>query len=358
VARYGVDLTRLGHAIEAARWPESQPTWCGVAAAAAVIDYHMNAPIVAQQNVATLLASPVSVSAWGTPPANRELGAGPGFAADIARDVGTDPRALAYGQAQFTTASYHAVVDYGSAYDATLHLIADLLHSHEPIHALMLRGSHSVLVSGVLASDDPLTDPSGILDLEVWDPGYGMLNQNIQYARLEVVPLDQWLTSTAYWGAPYSENRQNGVPMDPDPSVGPYAYDPSHGQPAHLWVGHRVYIRPDGAGSGPSASPAVSVDSDWALDPSGAVIAGANGELPIGYGGPTVTLAHDAPIAAALTISGKPRSLGSKASTGVPWWLALGALPLLFGGIFVYATLRAHARVRQAAEASFRRKRR
>jgi hypothetical protein len=339
VARYGANLARVGASVVAAGWPERQSTWCGIAATTAIVNYRAGFANVTQQAVARVLDNPFSASPWGTPSYQPALGPGPGSRADISRDIGTDPRALAFGQADFVRSPYANVVARRGAYDATRHLIADLLSSREPIQALVLHGAHSVLVSGVIATDDPVADPSSILDLEVWDPGYGLLGQNIQFAQMEIVPLNVWLSSRAYWGAPYAENRQGHVLDDPDPAVGPYAYDPKHGQTAHLWVGHYVYIRPEA-----SDAPAAQVSPDWALDPSGAVIAGAHGELPPGYSGPAVTLAGGEPILPPTQVG--PHA-SARESAGVPWWLALGALPLLAGGLLMFAAVRNQLRLRQ-----------
>ena len=75
------------------------------------------------------------------------------------------------------------MVELGSNYDATIHLVDDLVRTQEPISVIVFHGLHSVLVSGVTATGNPVTDPSSITGLEVWDPGYGITNGNIQSAQ-------------------------------------------------------------------------------------------------------------------------------------------------------------------------------
>jgi hypothetical protein len=349
-ARFGADLARLRAAIRAAQWPEHDARWCGVAAMAAVASYRVHgAYAVSQRDMAAYLDTSDLRSGWGSLARGPTPNLSPGFRADISRDVGTDPRAIAAGQAALGQAPYHQVIARQGADDATQHLVADLVRAREPIHAIVLHGSHSVLVSGVLAFGDPVANPDSISALEVWDPGFGLPGQNIQYAQMELVPIQQWLASPAYWGAPYSENRHGGVATDPDPSLGPYAYDPAHGQSARLWGGHYVYIRPDAP-----SDPAAAVSPDWALAPSGAVIAGARGELPTSYTGPAVTLDSGAPIPSALAAAAL--SPGAHQSSSPPWWLLLALLPLLLGGFALYAAIRAQLRLREAVvQASQRR---
>jgi hypothetical protein len=84
-------------------WPQANSNWCAVASIELVANYTYQMqsgqsyfPFHAggQQQIAADLNSAASVSQWGTPSYN---GVGPGFAADIARDFGTDPRSIAWG---------------------------------------------------------------------------------------------------------------------------------------------------------------------------------------------------------------------------------------------------------------------
>jgi hypothetical protein len=84
-------------------WPQANSNWCAVASIEAVANYTFQLQggqsyfpfhTGGQQQIAADLNSPASVSQWGTPSWN---GVGPGFASDISRDFGTDPRSIAWG---------------------------------------------------------------------------------------------------------------------------------------------------------------------------------------------------------------------------------------------------------------------
>ncbi len=278
---YGPSNSAVQSAVNAANWPQQMSNWCGIATIAAIARYRGHA--VSQQDVVTYLNSDAGVSEWGTP--SPILNEGPGFRGDIARDLGSDPRSLAASLAAMGGGGDHQVVDLRGNYDATLHLVSDLLRSNEPISVIVFHGFHSVLVSGVVATANPLTNPSSITGFEVWDPGVGVPGGNIQPDREDFVSLGTWLNSEYYWGSPYAANYLGNLAEDPDPSVGPYTYDPSKNEFGHLWIGHYVYIRPDA----PSDAFG-SVSPDWAIDPTGAVIEGFHGEAPAGYTGAVTSI--------------------------------------------------------------------
>jgi hypothetical protein len=274
--RQGADPTQVQIAIDPnhANWPQRNSNWCGIATVAAIAQFRGHA--ISQPDVAAYLNSAPAVSPWGTPSWN---GIGPGFQADIARDFGTDPRSLAVGIAAEGQGSYHQYVGLASAFDATAALAADIVRTHEPISVITQHGLHSVLVSAVWATGDPVANPSSITALDVWDPGFNANNQ-IQSAQYMQVPISTWLTNSNYWGSPYAANGSSSAPFDPDPAVGPYTFTTTH-----LWIGHYVYIRPDAA-----SDPATGVSADWPVTQAGALIPGFSGELPVGYSGPTVAI--------------------------------------------------------------------
>src|SRR5262249_52899491 len=150
----------------------------------------LDKPAISQSKLAVALDKPESVSPWGTPKPNRTIAYGPLFKSDISRDVGNDPRSIAYGQSALTASSYHAPVDRISVQDATKHLVVDLIRSKEPIHAIVYHGQHSVVVGGVWATSDPLKNPSSITALEIWDPDFGA--EPIQASQMAYVSLDNW----------------------------------------------------------------------------------------------------------------------------------------------------------------------
>lgn len=354
--RYGVDLGKTQAAVNAAGWPQQDHIWCGLAAMDAVINFDGNA--VSQHQLADFLNSDQAKSQWGAPAPDPSIAWGPGFPADISRDVGTDPRAIAYGQTVEGGHPYHTIIDRVSAQDATYHLVADLLRSNEPIHAIVFRGGHSVLVSGVYATGDPIKDPGSITALEVWDPGFGIYLGNIQQAQMTVVPIADWYTNKYYWSSPYQEDYHGAIAQDPDPAVGPYAYDPANGANTHLWVGNFVYFRADAP-----KDPAAATAQDWAFNQNDALIQGQHGEMPDGWRGGAVTMASDTLVQQpanppAQQTHSQPSSASASPSRGFcasGWcaaitrqsWVVLaaaGGLALLFGALFVAAGVRSELR--------------
>ena len=85
---------------------------------------------------------------------------------------------------------------------------------------------HSVIVSGVEATGDPLSNPNSITAIHVWDPGGGIIvNGNyvgIQALQEVVVSKSQWLSGTIPWSGasyfkyPYAANVYSGKALDPD----------------------------------------------------------------------------------------------------------------------------------------------
>ena len=278
---YGPSNSVVTAAVNAAAWPQQQSNWCGIATIAAIAQFRGHA--VSQQNVVTYLNSAAGLSEWGTP--SKVPNEGPGFQGDIARDLGSDPRSLAASLTAEGGGTDHVLVDLRGNWDATLHLVADLLRSNEPISVIVYHGFHSVLVSGVVATGNPVTNPSSITGLEVWDPGVGVSGGNIQPDREDFVPLSTWLNSQYYWGSPYAANYLGSLAEDPDPAVGPYTYAPSQGENGHLWIGHYVYMRPDA-----SSDAFTGVSPDWEISQSGQVIEGFHGEVPAGYTGPVTSI--------------------------------------------------------------------
>ena len=281
-------------AASAAGWPQRYSNWCGIATVALVANYLGNS--VSQSAIYSMLNSQQNESMWGYPPPSSAYW-GPYVAADIAGDFGTDPRSLAEGMTLATGRLYHVKVGLGSAWDTTIHIVDDLLISRQPISVFVDHGMHSVIVSGVEATGDPLANPNNITAIHVWDPGGGVNSVGIQATQEAVVPISQWLSGTIAWSgssylkSPYAANVYQGKALDPDPAVGPYAYVPS--QVNHLWVGHNVYISPL------ASSDAAGLSPDWELNQNGVLIAGLPGgtwpNLPDGYTGASVPMPSNPP---------------------------------------------------------------
>jgi hypothetical protein len=281
-------------AASAAGWPQRYSNWCGIATVALVANYLGNS--ISQSAIYNMLNNQQNESMWGYPPSSSSYW-GPYIAADIAGDFGTDPRSLAEGMTLATGRLYHVKVGLGSAWDTTIHIVDDLLISRQPISVFVDHGMHSVIISGVEATGDPLANPNNITAIHVWDPGGGVNSVGIQATQEAVVPLSQWLSGTISWSgssylkSPYAANVYLGKALDPDPAVGPYAYVAS--QVNHLWVGHNVYISPR------ASSDAAGLSPDWELNQSGVLIAGLPGgtwpNLPDGYTGASIPMPTNPP---------------------------------------------------------------
>lgn len=358
VQRYGADPAQVQAAVNAAGWPQQNRVWCGIATMTAVIDFHQKT--YSQQQVADYLNTAPAASAWGTPTPDPAIAWGPGVAADISRDVSTDPRAMSAGQAALTGVAFHQVIDRGSALEATRQLAADVASAREPVNVIVFHGGHAVLVSAVLASDNPVTDPASITALEVWDPGFGVPHGNIQMAQMVDVPIGEWLSNAYYWATPYEEGFQGTIAEDPDPAVGPYAYNPAQGQSLHLWVGHYVYIRPDAP-----TDAYHDVSADWAVNQAHVLIRGAHNEQPTGYTGPTVGFGDDTvrPGALSTATATAEATIGTASNSGndplsglcgpglcqtlfdIPLWVC-AVIPIVLVVLIVVVTLLAERKSR------------
>src|SRR6185312_15697556 len=178
-------------AASAAGWPQQYSNWCGVATVALIANY-LGASI-SQSAILGMLNDPANASQWSYPPPDPSY-YGPYVPANISGDFGTDPRSLAEGLTLATGRFYHAIVDTIGAYDTTVHIVRDLLISRQPISVFVDHGQHSVIVSGVGATDDPIKNPGSITAIHVWDPGGGVNHVGIQPHLEEVVPISAWLS--------------------------------------------------------------------------------------------------------------------------------------------------------------------
>ena len=282
---YGVNETWAQYA--AADWPQANSNWCGVANIEMIANYTYqvvaNDESVfpfgtgAQARIANDLNSAAGVSIWGTAPATS---IGPGFAADIAADGGTDPRSIAWGIAYESAYSsywrswsqrpansgsplgapaytYHDVIYHGSVSSAVAELARTLASYHLPVSVTTAHGLHSDVVSGVYSTNDPVSNyPGNITGINVWDPGVGSQWGGYQSAREVTWDTYTFETNADLWGLAYNANSG----YDPDPAQG--IYTPNSSYPYH-WITFLTAIEPDTQ---------VSISPDMALDENGAVM--------------------------------------------------------------------------------------
>ena len=288
---YVLDVTG---AAAAAGWPQQFSNWCGVATIGLVANYLGSS--ISQSAILGILNDPNNQSRWSYPAPSSAYW-GPYVATDISGDFGTDPRSLAKGMTVATGRLYHVKVDVNGAWDTTVHIVHDMLTARQPISVFVDHGMHSVIVSGVEATGDPLSNPNSITAIHVWDPGGGVNRVGIQSTQHAVVPINTWLSGAIAWSgsfylaSPYAANIYQGRALDPDPAVGPYAYKAAAGN--HLWIGHNIYISPLASNETAGLSP------DWELNQSGTLIAGLPNDiwpnLPDGYTGSSVPMPTNPP---------------------------------------------------------------
>jgi hypothetical protein len=271
-------------------WPQANSNWCAIASIELVANYtyqmqtgQSSFPFHAggQQQIVTDMNSAASFSQWGTPSYN---GVGPGFAADIARDFGTDPRSIAWGiwyeslagtlarlykPGQLSPSiaqlgyTYHNVIYHQSANLAVAGLARTLTRFGQPVIVTTAHGLHTIVVSGVWASSNPDTGyPADVNAVNVWDPGVGAPGGGYQSSRLTTWANYTFNTSVNAWGSLYSPNYfdKSKPPLDPDPGVGIYVPNSQH--PYH-WINYRVDIEPDTL---------IYLSVDYALDENGNVM--------------------------------------------------------------------------------------
>jgi hypothetical protein len=155
---------------------------------------------------------------------------------------------------------YHNVIYHGgNGIQAAVSGLARTLARYQlPASVTIAHGLHSVVVTGVYSTNDPRTSwPAGVTSLSVWDPDPGAYqgSQHVIWNYSAFTDPNQPM-----WGATYNANVINGVPYDPDPSVG--IYTPNGSSPRH-WIGNWVDIEPDVQ---------AAVSPDFATDETGAVM--------------------------------------------------------------------------------------
>jgi hypothetical protein len=157
--------------------------------------------------------------------------------------------------------TYHNVIYHQSANLAVAGLARTLTRFGQPVIVTTAHGLHTVVVSGVWASSNPVSGyPADVNAVNVWDPGVGPPGGGYQSSRLKTWASYTFNTNANAWGSVYSANPSQWGDFDPDPAVGIYVPNSTY---PHHWIGFRVDIEPDTL---------VNVSVDYALDENGNVM--------------------------------------------------------------------------------------
>lgn len=175
--------------------------------------------------------------------------------ANTSYDFGGDPRAQAFATAYETpdAAFYHEHIYHNGPEAATLGIAKALARYSEPVIAAVNHGEHSVIVAGVWATGNPLTDSNvqirALAVYNPWDQSWGAYLSRGYYTR---VSYNDWINATnlpspwkgvtSWFSQPYQSNGN----LDPDPSISTYQAGPGTLHPdAHHWIGNYVTIQRD-----------------------------------------------------------------------------------------------------------------
>jgi len=175
--------------------------------------------------------------------------------ANIAYDFGGDPRAQAFAMAYEApgNAFYHEYIYHTGPEAATLGIAKALARYSEPVIAVVNHGQHSVIVAGVWATGNPLTDDDvqirALAVYNSWDQSRGAYLSKDYYTR---VTYNDWINATdlpspwkgvtSWFSQAYQSNRN----LDPDPSISPYQAGPGTRNPdVQHWIGNYIIIQRD-----------------------------------------------------------------------------------------------------------------
>jgi len=175
--------------------------------------------------------------------------------ANIAYDFGGDPHAQAFATAYETPddAFYHEHIYHNGPEAATLGIAKALARYSEPVIAMVNHGEHSVIVAGIWATGNPLTDNNvqirALAVYNPWDQSKGAYLSKGYYAH---VSYNDWIDATnlpspwkgvtSWFSQPYQSNGN----LDPDPSISRYQAGPGTLNPdAHHWIGNYDIIQRD-----------------------------------------------------------------------------------------------------------------
>jgi hypothetical protein len=282
---YGGDTTRTNNAI-ATIWPQLRGPFCGIATAAAVVNYDDQVHGVGMrfsgrnvQNTIAYANQRAGASRWGYATPTSACGG----ITNISPDIGTDPRSIAYMAYTYTPNNvfYHDYIyrwqfanstqpSYTTqVLQATTSMARALEAWHEPVIAQINGGLHSVLVTGVYSYTDPArTYPAQIASVVYRDP---MASPSVSRFQVSLstwagggfsTPYGVYSLWSIYYGDRYTRgDRRNS--SDPEPTVG--IYRPNSAHPVHWDLGF-TWIQRDNHWANGTYSP------DYAFTSSGSLM--------------------------------------------------------------------------------------
>jgi hypothetical protein len=245
-----------------ADWPQKEDNWCGAAVLQAYIDYAWRFHhgdenhYYTQSSIWDVMRDFTSSHFFAK--GSRGIGAAlPGQVGDaadevrrlnIAYDFGVDPSALTWMMQYYGHDYYHFAIYRDGLYHATRWLLWTVEHHQEPVVAVVLHGSHYVLVIGYEAERSAV-DPNGpgeISKVRYADPLLGSGEDAYKWR-----PWDSIWPWVDTWEEFFTEYTAQG---DPDPSTGWYV------PPPDLWQGGRVTVERD------EDPDTIDYSPDWAVD--------------------------------------------------------------------------------------------
>lgn len=281
---YGADTARTNNAI-ATIWPQLRGPFCGIATAAASVNYddqvHGVGLRFVGRNVQNTIAANnqrAGASRWGFPTPTSACGG----ITNISRDIGTDPRSIAYMAYNYTPNNvfFHDYIYrwqfanstqpsfFTQVLQATTSMARGLAAWHEPVIAQINGGLHSVWVTGVYSFTNPATTyPAQIASVVYRDP-----TASPSVSRFQV-SISTWAGggfSTPFgvyslWSLYYGDRFRRGDranTSDPEPAVG--IYRPTSAHPIHWDLGF-TWIQRDSHFANGTFSPDFAYTSNGSL---------------------------------------------------------------------------------------------
>ncbi|HEU4785727.1 MAG TPA: hypothetical protein VFS83_20470 [Ktedonobacterales bacterium] len=279
--------SRAVTAISGTIWPQRTSNACGISDAIALVNYEylqighpLRFPNSSSQITVERGNQTTGASQWGyARPTNAW-----GGITNIAPDFGTDPRSVAYDVRHYTwsaLAFHDAIYRWQFAHatqpsfktqalEATTLMARSMATYHTPIIAFINGGLHSVVITGIWSSNNPLTHfPAGLQGLVFRDP-----LGNSTTSRQEI-NVSSWIGGnyaspwgiyslwSRYYGDRYTVGDMRNA-YDPEPTVG--LYKPSSAYPHHWYLGF-TWVARDG-NTGDSVDLAINAYTKKVIRPS------------------------------------------------------------------------------------------